>query len=139
MNRKTNTHQTKHRHFHGQSIIEFALVLPVLLLLIVGAMDFARLFTTKIVLTNAAREGANYLSRNPAGSGNLSAVIAAEAEDLTNYEITPGCSTVSCNPGDKVSVKITHDVNLLFGRFLQTFGIIGGPIRLSSTVEMMVR
>ncbi|HAF49233.1 MAG TPA: pilus assembly protein TadE [Anaerolineaceae bacterium] len=46
----------------GQSLVEFALVLPLLLLLILGALDFGRLFHAQIVLTNAAREGAYYLS-----------------------------------------------------------------------------
>jgi Flp pilus assembly protein TadG len=57
--------QHRSQHPAGQSLVEFALVLPVLLLLVLGAMDLARMFSTKITLTNAAREGANYLSRHP--------------------------------------------------------------------------
>ena len=60
--KKSNPNTTKRPS--GQSLIEFALVLPVLLLLIIGAMDIGRMFFTKIVLTNAAREGANYLALN---------------------------------------------------------------------------
>jgi len=52
------------KSIRGQALVEVALTLPLLLLLILGAMDFGRMFYTKIILTNAAREGANYLARN---------------------------------------------------------------------------
>jgi Flp pilus assembly protein TadG len=42
----------------GAELVEFALVLPVLLILIVGVADFALLFHSYQVSTNAAREGA---------------------------------------------------------------------------------
>ena len=40
----------------GQALVEFALVVPVLLLLVVGLAEFARAWNTKQVLTDAARE-----------------------------------------------------------------------------------
>ncbi|MFC7595434.1 TadE/TadG family type IV pilus assembly protein [Terrabacter sp. GCM10028922] len=42
----------------GASAVEFAIVLPVLFLVIAGIVDFGRYFFTQIQLTNAAREGA---------------------------------------------------------------------------------
>lgn len=44
------------RHRDGQALVEFALVVPVLLLLVVGLAEFARAWNTKQVLTDAARE-----------------------------------------------------------------------------------
>ena len=44
------------RRRDGQALVEFALVVPVLLLLIVGLAEFARAWNTKQVLTDAARE-----------------------------------------------------------------------------------
>ena len=44
----------------GQSIVEIALLLPILALLLVVVIDAARAFDAYIVLTNAAREGARY-------------------------------------------------------------------------------
>ena len=40
----------------GQAVVEFALIVPVLLLLVVGLAEFARAWNTKQVLTDAARE-----------------------------------------------------------------------------------
>jgi Flp pilus assembly protein TadG len=44
------------RREDGQALVEFALIVPVLLLLIVGLAEFARAWNTKQVLTDAARE-----------------------------------------------------------------------------------
>jgi len=63
----------------GQSLVEFALVLPLLLLLVIGAIEFGRLFFIKIALTNAAREGAYYLSLYPDDYSNAEEAIKAEA------------------------------------------------------------
>ena len=42
----------------GQALVEFALVLPLLLLLILGIVEFGRAWNAKQILTDAAREGA---------------------------------------------------------------------------------
>jgi len=44
----------------GQSLVEFALVLPVLLLILCAIIDFGWLYYNQITLNNAAREGARY-------------------------------------------------------------------------------
>ena len=48
-----------HRHWSsedGQALVEFALVVPVLLLLVLGLAEFSRAWSTQQVLTDAARE-----------------------------------------------------------------------------------
>lgn len=44
----------------GQAMVEMALILPVLILIIGGIVDFGWLFYNKLALNNAAREGARY-------------------------------------------------------------------------------
>lgn len=46
------------RNENGQSLVEFAIVVPVLLLLLIGIVEFGWLFNGQITLTAAAREGA---------------------------------------------------------------------------------
>ena len=49
----------------GQSLVEMVVVLPLLLLLLIGVVDFGRAFFTFIAITNASREGARMVSRFP--------------------------------------------------------------------------
>jgi len=49
----------------GQGLVEFALVLPVLLLVLLFAIDFGRLFGAVVSLNNAARIGASYAAAHP--------------------------------------------------------------------------
>lgn len=46
------------RNPKGQALVEFALILPVLMLLLLGIVEFGRAWNAKQVLTDAAREGA---------------------------------------------------------------------------------
>ena len=63
----------KRARTRGQTIVEFALTLPVLILLLLFAIDFGRVFLGWISLNNAARVGANYAAMHPhdwdSGSG----------------------------------------------------------------------
>ena len=129
--------QNGSQHPAGQSLVEFAIVLPVLLLLVLGTMDLARLFSTKITLTNAAREGANYLSRHPddaPGFANTVNAINAEKDNLSLDEVAINCpqNADGCVQGSPVTVTLSQSVELIFS-------VIGGPIQLSSTVEMLVQ
>jgi len=56
-----NRHQTRlshrlHRNQSGQAVVEFALVIPLLLVLIIGAVELSRAWNTQQVITNTARE-----------------------------------------------------------------------------------
>jgi TadE-like protein len=55
----------QHRHWQGQSMIEFALAIPFLLLLLVGMLYFGRYFLISEILLFAAQEGAKVASRTP--------------------------------------------------------------------------
>ena len=52
----------------GQSLVEFALVLPMILLLMLIAIDFGRVFLGWVGLNNAARVAANYAAMHPSPS-----------------------------------------------------------------------
>jgi Flp pilus assembly protein TadG len=52
------------RSERGQALVEFALLLPVILLLVVGMLEFARAWNMHQVMTDAAREGARRMVLN---------------------------------------------------------------------------
>src|SRR5256886_17650610 len=51
----------RERAHHGQSLVEFALILPLMALLFLGAVDLTRAFYYYIALENASREAARVL------------------------------------------------------------------------------
>lgn len=141
---KTKHNQLKYASPSAQALVEFALVLPILLLLILGAVDFGRMFYTKMVLTNAAREGVNYLAYFPedANNGYVDTFTAIYDEaNSSNVEVVVTDVTYSgcCTRGLPVGVTITKIVDLIFDNVLQAFGLLGGPVQLTSTVTMVVQ
>jgi Flp pilus assembly protein TadG len=137
----------------GQSMIEMAVLLPLLLVLIIGAIEFGRLFFTQVVITNAAREGAYYLATHPSdydsGTGNApNTTIAAEMEasnsgidNITVSVVRKNCCTIGL-----YSVEVTVETDVgnvpILGFFggIFNFGMLHeGSFHLSEAVEMMVQ
>ena len=59
------TRSRARRRTRGQSLVEFALVLPIMLLLVLIVLDFGRVYLGYINLQNEARIAANYAADNP--------------------------------------------------------------------------
>ena len=140
---------TQNRKPRGQSLVEFALLLPFLLVLIISALEFGRLFYTKIVITNAAREGANYYVANPSKYGDeatlrsqATLVASAEAQNSGIPDITVGFDNGDLPyPSIAVTVNTTvTDVYILgfVGNFL-SITVNRGDFDLSSTIEMRIQ
>jgi hypothetical protein len=98
----------RRRHEGGQSVVEFALVLPILVFLMVAIIDVARIFTTMLSVESAAREAADYGTFGSQKWGD-SIVLAADgteermhqracvaASDLPDYV---GPDEACTNPG----------------------------------------
>jgi len=126
----------------GQDMVEFMIVIPLLLLILFGAIDLGRIFHAAITITNIAREGARHGSIYPdATEGEIAAIARDEAFnsgiDLSSSLITRSCTDVeldgTCDSGFPIRVTITYNFDLLFG------GIISMPqIQLVRYVEMYV-
>ena len=127
--KQKKSHQDR-RKLSAQALVEVALVLPIILLLVMGAMDFGRMFYTKIVLTNAAREGANYLAYYPddkdAGYVETYNSIITEATS-SNVVVGIGDVIISgcCTRGQPVRVSVTKSMDLDL-RWLFTIGRFAG-------------
>jgi Flp pilus assembly protein TadG len=87
------THMTKRSNRRrGATALELALTGPLLLLLLVGAADFSRVFYHAVTLANAAGTAAFYGARNVTHSGDTSGMTTAattDAKDLTSITVTP--------------------------------------------------
>ncbi len=62
----------------GQSIVELALILPVMMLLVASALDLGRMFYSQITITNAAREGVYEAAYSPTSFQANAACNAAD-------------------------------------------------------------
>ena len=98
----------------GQALIEFALILPLFLLLLFGMIDFGRAYSASVTLTNAAREGARFGVISPnnfTGITNRVQTTAGPYND-SNLTVTPSCSP-SCSSGNDVIVQTTYQFSFI--------------------------
>ncbi len=96
----------------GAAIVEFALVVPLLLMLLIGVVEFGRAYSAKISVTHAAREGVReYALTQDASAGSAAALAAATSLKPGSMTTSPsGCAGVS-DFGDPASMVVTYDFN----------------------------
>ena len=130
----------------GQGLLEFALILPLLTVVLFGVFDLGRLYFSSITLTSAAREGARYLSVYPKDLSNPSGefyqtklVTQNEASNsgitLEMEQITAICTHSDpevCDSGKPAMVTVTHDFELILGWLLPS------PIPITRTAQIVV-
>jgi Flp pilus assembly protein TadG len=101
--------------------VEFALCLPILLLLVFGIIDFGRALNAQITLTQAAREGVRL-----AALGYTSAAVQARAQtaapELSGISVT---IAASCPPGAGPTADAEVNVSYSF-TFVTPVGAIAG-------------
>jgi Flp pilus assembly protein TadG len=137
----------------GQSLIELALTLPLLLIILFGAIDLGRLFFAYVTITNASREGARYgmtslsaavqsgdlqgtvkehtISASPAVLGASTVTTECAPYDLSVPYSSAYCT--SAQTGDRVRVTVTY--NFYFAT-MYLFKI--GSMTLSSSTVMVI-
>jgi Flp pilus assembly protein TadG len=80
----------------GQGLVEFALITPVLVGILMIAADFGRAFTAYIEISGAAREGASYGSISTANSTNTGSISSAALADApTIWGVAPTVSSTT--------------------------------------------
>jgi Flp pilus assembly protein TadG len=80
------------RSTKGGALLELAVVFPVLLLLLIGVVDYGRMYFTSVAVANAARAGAEWGAFSPTNSVNDSGMQSFAALDgaevAGNFQIT---------------------------------------------------
>ena len=121
---------------HGQSLVELALVLPLIVVVLFGIMEFGQIFQAYLTITSASREGAR-----TAITGSTNEAILTATNQLTTTLTEPDKAVVTINPSDPLarrqgiplSVKITYPVEL-YTPVLSS--ILPDPVILESTTTM---
>jgi Flp pilus assembly protein TadG len=118
----------------GQAVVEFALILPLFMLLLFAAVEFGRAYFELHLLANAAREG----SRVGSLLGQLEADVSARVDSfLTEVGFESGWTTTiqvrdptgsvragglaGAVEGDRVAVTVTHSFQVMSGSLIPGF------------------
>jgi len=147
----TGGHPINHPRERGQSLVEFALVIPVFMLVLAGILDFGFMLYSRMTVINATREAARAVVTsvdNPVAIPPLvDSTVLANAGGLVVADVstTTACIALqqaSCDfssggqpdpvPGDAVRVTVHYTYHSFFTQFF------GATIPMSSTVQMVI-
>jgi Flp pilus assembly protein TadG len=134
----------------GQSMVEFALVLPVFMLILAGILDFGFALYTRMTVINASRDGAraavmvsdfstipsvatNAADSSAAGAGLTPSSVSATCLQTSASLVSP--ATISCanaQAGDSVYVTVNYTYKTFFPL------LFGASLNLASSVQMVI-
>lgn len=118
----------------GAAAVEFALMLPLLLLLVFGIIDFGRALNAQVTITQAAREGARLAALN---QPNVVTRTQAAATGLSNVNVTvlTSCPAGS-GPAANADVQVSYNFTFItpIGAIAALFGYsaAGSPLTLTA-------
>lgn len=121
----------------GQGLVEFALIAPLMIFMLLITVDFARAYSAHIEVSNAARAGAIYGSRSSAFAHDVNAVRAAALRETPS--IFGKAPQVIPTPGsdsdgyERITVTVRYDFEPLI-----EFPGIPKSVQISRTVTMRV-
>jgi Flp pilus assembly protein TadG len=131
-------------HQSGQALAEFAMVLPLLILLILGLFEFARAWNTLQVMTDAAREAARrgvIASTPPPDSMSVISTVqqALARASLDSAKATVDVSVEGAWPGvrgKKLTVGVSYPYQFFYVGRLLAWAAGQDAITLRTSVEM---
>jgi len=159
----------KRERSRGQTLVEFALILPVFLLLTLGVVDGARIFTAYISITNAARAGALYVASGtnyanwcsstttvvcPTGwtsanqktsPDNIAYRVQQETQGLSQANVVLTAPTCADAAGTTIvcgssAARVTVRVNYSMTLFVPVVSaLMGSPIQMSATTSAVIQ
>ena len=114
----------------GAVAVEFAIVAPLLVMLLLGIMEFSRAYNVQASLSAAAREGVRVMaiSSDPTSARTMAKNTAASLQPaLTDSNISFGGAP--CTPGAQVTITITYTLSTMTG--------IAGPFAMTGKGAML--
>jgi len=139
----------------GQSLVEFALVFPIFIILILGIIDFGMGLKSWIDITNSAREAARWAAVNCGGGSYGDADVVQKAIDkadglgINTSRFSASVDTddgVSCsddgNSAQSLVVRVHYDYHLItpLGGLMSAFfgGAVPSSFNLNSSADMRI-
>ncbi len=119
------------RNADGTAAIEFGLILPLLLVVLVGILNYGQIHFVRLTMTNAAREGARVGVTMPDTDAQAAAIAAANAY-LTSANVSSAVvtATVPSQANPTVTVTVTIDP------FEPLIGLVPTPNSLTVSASM---
>ena len=132
--------ERRQRRERGQALVEFALVLPIFLILVLGIVDFGWALRSWITVTNSAREGARMGAVGATCDDIKQRAVDTSADLLTLSDVT--VENCRGDPGTSVVVTVTYDYSFItpLGGLLTTFtgGSLPSTITMTSSSDMRI-
>jgi Flp pilus assembly protein TadG len=120
------------RQESGQSFVEFAFIMPFLIFLVLGIIQFGRAWHSYMAITDAARVGARE------AAVHRTTACSSATTKINSLGIIPPGSTIGCsagaNVGDPVTVTVTYSFSIGLPGF---FGV--PPLNRSFTIQGLAK
>ena len=98
--------QANKRNRRGQTMVEVAILLPLFMMLMLGIMDFSRLYWTQSVVRGAAYEGVRMAILVEATDAQVESTIIEELK-MGGVSVTPAMTVSERTPNTPVDVTVT--------------------------------
>lgn len=108
----------------GAAAVEFALVLPILVLILFGVIEFGGVYNAQLMVTGAAREAARTMAIDGV-AGDAVAVARDAAIGIPSSALDVEISPSTCSAGADVTVEVHYDRPFLTGLFGATIELTG--------------
>lgn len=119
--------------FHGQALVEFAIIGMILATMTFGVIEFGRAYYASVAVTNAARDGAR-VAMDP--SKSTADIVTAAEESAGSIELTSVIVDSSGAVGDTATVTASYDFTSTLPMISQFWG--GGSLEISHSATSRV-
>jgi Flp pilus assembly protein TadG len=123
------TGRRPHHGERGAAVVEFALVVPVLLLLVLGIAEFGRAYNIQSIISGAAREGVRTMAlENDTGAARAATRSAAPTLQLGDGQIavSPGrCPEPGTGSAVSATVTVTYRMAFVTNLFPSSLTLTG--------------
>lgn len=120
----------------GAVAVEFAILAPVLITILLGIVEFGRAYNTQVSLSNAAREGVRVMAISKNESSARTAAKAAAvslnpplADSNITFSAAPAAASSPCPAGSQMTLTISYTLSTITG--------VAGPFPMSGKGVMV--